>query len=86
MHSILHLYAGSIVVDTMGFRSLPLEVVELEKHVKDLSVKQNPLSVLPSKWHAHFGPKEEASAPPGYTHGEVGAFGGNTIMRYLRQG
>lgn len=46
-------------------------MVELEKHVKDLTVESNPLPVLPKKWHSNFGPKEEASAPLGYTQGEV---------------
>lgn len=46
-------------------------MVELEKHIKDLTVERNPLPVLPNKWHANFGPKEHASLPPGYTHGEV---------------
>lgn len=52
-------------------RSLPLEVVELEKHVKDLNLDHNPLPVLPDKWHSRFGPKEQASRPAGYTSGEV---------------
>lgn len=52
-------------------RSLPLEMVELEKHTEDLNVEQNPLSALPDKWHSRFGPKEETSRPAGYTTGEV---------------
>lgn len=56
---------------TVCDRSLPLEMVELEKHVSDLSVEQNPLPVLPDKWHVRFGPKEETRRPAGYTSGEV---------------
>lgn len=52
-------------------RSLPLEVVGLEKHVQDLNLDQNPLRVLPDKWHTRFGPKEQASRPAGYTSVEV---------------
>lgn len=52
-------------------RSLPLEMVELENRVKDLNIDQNPLPVLPDKWHLRFGPKEQAARPPGYTNGEV---------------
>ena len=52
-------------------RSLPLEMVELEKHVPDLNMDQNPLPVLPDKWHVRFGPKEETRRPAGYTNGEV---------------
>lgn len=47
-------------------------MVELEKHVKDLNLEQNPLPVLPDKWHLRFGPKELASRPAGYTSNEVG--------------
>lgn len=46
-------------------------MVELEKHVKDLNLEQNPLPVLPDKWHLRFGPKEQASRPAGYTSNEV---------------
>eukprot|EP00752_Nemacystus_decipiens_P016507 g14756.t1 len=52
-------------------KCLPLEMVELEKHVKDLNLEQNPLPVLPDKWHLRFGPKEQASRPAGYTNNEV---------------
>lgn len=52
-------------------RCLPLEMVEIEKHVKDLNLEQNPLPVLPDKWHLRFGPKEQASRPAGYTTNEV---------------
>ncbi|CAM9407626.1 unnamed protein product [Scytosiphon promiscuus] len=52
-------------------RSLPLETVSLEKHVRDLNLEQNPLPVLPDKWHLRFGPKQEASRPAGYTKTEV---------------
>lgn len=53
-------------------RSVPLEVVELADHVQDFSIEDNPLPVLPSKWHGCFGTKEAISAPPGYTSEEVG--------------
>lgn len=43
----------------------------LEKHVEDLSFEQNPLPVLPDKWHLRFGPQQEASRPAGYTTTEV---------------
>lgn len=46
-------------------------MVELEKYVKDLSLEQNPLSVLPDKWHVRFQAKEQACRPAGYTNEEV---------------
>eukprot|EP00903_Cladosiphon_okamuranus_P007871 g7608.t1 len=52
-------------------KCIPLEMVEVEKHVKDLNLEQNPLPVLPDKWHLRFGPKEQARRPAGYTSNEV---------------
>lgn len=71
---VLHLFKHYVFrfFTVVRTRCLPLEMVELEKHVKDLNLEQNPLPVLPDKWHLRFGPKEQASRPAGYTSNEVG--------------
>lgn len=46
-------------------------MVELEKNVKDLNLEQNPLPVLPDKWHLRFGLEAHATRPAGYTSNEV---------------